>query len=123
MNRQYGAEGLIESQRKPLNQILAEISHQHDVEYQRFKRACTQILQLNGKLDDLNKRYKAAMAANDKNFRCTLRSRMLVVEGVLTTYTNYANVKKQKILILRRQLQHVDMYSGEADSDSDNDGQ
>jgi hypothetical protein len=48
MNRQSGAEGLIESQRKPLNQIRAETSHQHDVEYQRFKRACTQILQLNG---------------------------------------------------------------------------
>jgi hypothetical protein len=116
MDRQFKAEGRIEGQGKTLNQIRVETSYQHDVEYQRFKRACTQILQLNGKLDDLTKRYTAAMAANDKNFRCTLLNRILVVEGVLTAYCTYATMKKLQILKLRRQLLLVD----EEDSDSDN---
>lgn len=82
----------------------SEIHHQHNVELRRFQRACDQILQLNGKLDDLSRRYMSARDNNNKLFRYSLRSRMLVVEGMLSAYCSYAEVKKEEILKLRRQL-------------------
>ena len=81
-----------------------EIYRQHNVELKRFQRACDQILQLNKKLDDLSRRYMSAKENNNKLFQYSLRSRMLVVEGMLTSYCNYANVKKIEIMRLRSKL-------------------
>jgi hypothetical protein len=82
----------------------SEIHHRHNIELVRFQRACDQIIQLNGKLDDISKRYLSAKNNNNKFFRCSLRSRILVVEGMLTAYCKYAELKKLQILKLRRKL-------------------
>ena len=81
-----------------------QMFHQHNVELNRFQRACDQIIQLNGKLDSLGRRYLAAKDNNNKCFRYALRSRILVVEGMLTAYTNYAKWKKIDIIKLRQLL-------------------
>jgi hypothetical protein len=41
---------------------------------------------------------------NNKIFRYSLRSRMLVIEGMLTTYCSYAKIKKMEIMKLRHNL-------------------
>lgn len=98
-----------------------ELYHQHGVELRRFQKACDQILQLNGKLDGLIRRYKVAMDTNNKVFRYSLRSRMLVVEGMLTAYCNYANLKKQEILKLRRRFHDADeIHQIDDDDETDN---
>lgn len=70
----------------------------------RFKRACAQITHLNGKLQDLQKRYIQARDANDKCFRYNLRMRLLVVEGLAKRYCHYACLKKNEVLDLRFKL-------------------
>jgi hypothetical protein len=82
----------------------SQIYHQHNIEMVRFQRACDQILQLNAKLDEINKRYKSARDNNNKLFRYSLRNRMLVIEGMLTAYGGYAKMKKSEILKLRSKL-------------------
>ncbi|KAL4240063.1 hypothetical protein ACF0H5_000857 [Mactra antiquata] len=104
--------------------IQLEMYNQHKVELQRFERACEQIVQLNGKLDELSRRYKNAIDNNNKIFRYSLRSRMLVVEGMLTTYCNYANVKKQQLMSIRHALcgrssDEMDMSEDSQDSDEE----
>jgi hypothetical protein len=94
--------------------------HQHNVELVRFQRACDQILQLNGKLDEISKRYMSAKDNNNKLFRYSLRNRMLIIEGILTAYCSYAKMKKSEILKLRRKLNAgIDSDNEELSSDDE----
>ena len=85
-------------------EVKNEIIYQHDVELIKFKRACDQILQLNGRLDEISKRYLSAKDNNNKLFRYSLRNRMLIIEGMLTAYCNYAKLKKSELIKLRSKL-------------------
>jgi len=71
---------------------------------QRLRRACNQIIQLNARLDGLHRRYVIAKDQNDKCFRMSLRNRILVTEGMLTAYCNYAHNKKDEVINLRHEL-------------------
>jgi hypothetical protein len=52
----------------------------------RFRRACEQIVLLNHKLEDLQRRYARAKSENRKSFRYSLRLRLAVVEGLRNTF-------------------------------------
>ncbi|KAH3734876.1 hypothetical protein DPMN_041327 [Dreissena polymorpha] len=79
----------------------------------RFQRACDQITFLNGKLEDFNKRYERAIRNEDKCFRYKLRMRILVAEGLLQTYCQYACLKKNEVLDLRFKLYGENPDEGE----------
>jgi transposase len=99
-------------------EMKIEIYHQHNIEMVRFQRACEQILQLNGKLEEISKRYMSAKDSNNKLFRYSLRNRMLIIEGMLTAYCGYAKMKKSEILELRRKL-NVEINSVNEEFSSD----
>ena len=53
----------------------------------RFRRACDQIVLLNQKLGEVQKRYKNARRTNNRSFRYNLRLKLAVVEGVRNSTT------------------------------------
>lgn len=84
----------------------------------RFRRACDQIVLLNQKLGEVQKRYKNARNTNNRSFRYNLRLKLAVVEGVRNMYYDYAYIKADQVADLRRELfdESVEIISG---SDSD----
>jgi hypothetical protein len=70
----------------------------------RFRRACEQIVLLNHKLEDLQRRYARAKSENRKSFRYSLRLRLAVVEGLRNTYYDYAHGKADHVAELRQEL-------------------
>ena len=84
----------------------------------RFRRACDQIVLLNQKLGEVQKRYKNARRTNNRSFRYNLRLKLAVVEGVRNMYYDYAYAKADQVADLRRELfnESVEIVSG---SDSD----
>ena len=79
----------------------------------RYQRACDQLVLLNDKLDALNNRYRKAKTENHRSFRYHLRMRIIVVEGMLDAYTNYACLKKNEVLDLSFKLFGEDPSDGE----------
>ena len=79
----------------------------------RFQRACDQLVLLNNRLTELNRRYNNARIDDLKIFRYRLRMRVLVVEGMLSAYCNYACLKKNEVLDLRFKLYGEDPSDGE----------
>ena len=75
----------------------------------RFQRACRQIIMLNNRLTELNRRYGAARRENLRPFRYTLRLRLAVVEGMRNVYYDYAHQKADEMAALRKELfgEHV----------------
>ena len=47
----------------------------------RFRGACDQIVLLNQKLGEVQKRYKTARSTNNRAFRYNLRLKLAVIEG------------------------------------------
>ena len=84
----------------------------------RFRRACDQIVLLNQKLGEVQKRYKNARSTNNRSFRYNLRLKLAVVEGVRNMYYDYAYAKADQVADLRTELfnESVEIVSG---SDSD----
>ena len=84
----------------------------------RFRRACDQIVLLNQKLGEVQKRYKNARRTNNRSFRYNLRLKLAVIEGVRNMYFDYAYAKADQVADLRRELfnESVEIVSG---SDSD----
>lgn len=70
-----------------------------------FRRACRQILVLNRTITDLHSRYDLAAKQNARAFRYTLRVRIAVMEGVRNMFFEYASMKADKIVELRKQIQ------------------
>ena len=84
----------------------------------RFGGACDQIVLLNQKLGDVQKRYKAARKSNNRAFRYNLRLKLAVIEGARNMFYDYAYAKADQVADLRRELfnESVEIVSG---SDSD----
>ena len=84
----------------------------------RFRRTCDQIVLLNQKLGDVQKRYKAARKSNNRAFRYNLRLKLAVIEGARNMFYDYAYAKADQVADLRRELfnESVEIVSG---SDSD----
>jgi hypothetical protein len=84
----------------------------------RFKKACDQIVLLNQRLGEVQKRYKMAKRTNNKSFRYNLRLKLAVIEGARNMYYDYAYIKADQVAELRRELfdESVEIVSA---SDSD----
>lgn len=84
----------------------------------RFRRACDQIVLLNQRLGEVQKRYKNARSTNNRSFRYNLRLKLAVIEGVRNMYYDYAYTKADQVADLRRELfdESVEIITG---SDSD----
>ena len=84
----------------------------------RFRGACDQIVLLNQKLGDVQKRYKAARKSNNRAFRYNIRLKLAVIEGARNMFYDYAYAKADQVADLRRELfnESVEIVSG---SDSD----
>ena len=84
----------------------------------RFRRACDQIVLLNQKLGEVQKRYKKARSTNNRSFRYNLRLKLAVIEGARNMFYDYAYTKADQVADLRRELfnESVEIVSG---SDSD----
>lgn len=80
----------------------------------RFQRACDQLMLLNDRMKALRDKYSAARAENQKLFRYKLRMRIMVLEGFMAAYYNYACLKKNEVLDLRFKLYGEDPSDGEA---------
>ena len=90
----------------------------------RFRKACDQIVMLNQRLGDVQKRYKNAKRSNNRAFRYNLRLKLAVIEGARNMYYDYAYVKADQVAQLRREMfdESVEIVSGsdsEYSSDSD----
>ncbi len=70
----------------------------------RFKKACDQIVLLNQRLGQVQKRYKTAKSENHRSFRYNYRLRLAVIEGVRNMFYDYAYVKADQVAELRREL-------------------
>ena len=88
-----------------------------EVEF-RFKRACEQVILLNGKLEGLQRRYDKARQDNQRSFRYNLRLQMASVEGVRNAYYEYACEKAEEIAELRYYAAAHDDSDSEYVSDS-----
>ena len=84
----------------------------------RFSGACDQIVLLNQKLGEVQKRYKTARSTNNRAFRYNLRLKLAVIEGARNMFYVYAYAKADQVADLRRELfnESVAIVSG---SDSD----
>ena len=70
----------------------------------RFKKAFDQIVLLNQRLGQVQKRYKTAKSENHRSFRYNYRLRLAVIEGVRNMFYDYAYVKADQVAELRREL-------------------
>ncbi|WAR07229.1 hypothetical protein MAR_017187 [Mya arenaria] len=70
----------------------------------RFQKACDQIVLLNHRLGEVQKRYKMAKRSNNKAFRYNLRLKLAVIEGVRNMYYDFAYSKADRVAELRREL-------------------
>ena len=82
----------------------------------RFRRACDQIVLLNQKLGEVQKRYKKARSTNNRSYN--LRLKLAVIEGARNMFYDYAYTKADQVADLRRELfnESVEIVSA---SDSD----
>jgi mitochondrial fission protein ELM1 len=90
----------------------------------RFRKACDQIVALNQRLGEVQKRYKMAKRSNNRAFRYNLRLKLAVIEGARNMYYDYAYIKADQVAQLRRDMfdESVEIVSGsdsEYSSDSD----
>jgi hypothetical protein len=69
-------------------------------------------------MEELRLRYNRAKEDNLKAFRYSLHLRMVVVEGMLNTYTDYAHQRADRVSELRLEL-FGDTLELDTDSDSD----
>ncbi|KAH3770177.1 hypothetical protein DPMN_171460 [Dreissena polymorpha] len=70
-----------------------------------FRRACSQIVVLNRQLADLQSRYDMAMKQHARAFRYSLRVRIAVLEGVRNMFYEFASMKADLIVELRKEIQ------------------
>jgi hypothetical protein len=80
----------------------------------RFKKACDQIVLMNHRLGEVQKRYKMAKRSNNRAFRYNLRLKLAAIEGVRNMYYDYAYNKADRVAELRRELfdESVEIVSG-----------
>ncbi|WAR07225.1 hypothetical protein MAR_017183 [Mya arenaria] len=64
----------------------------------RFQKACDQIVLLNHRLGEVQKRYKMAKRSNNKAFRYNLRLKLAVIEVCATCTTTSPTAKPTALL-------------------------
>lgn len=90
----------------------------------RFRKACDQIVMLNQRLGEVQKRYKMAKRSNNRAFRYNLRLKLAVIEGARNMYYDYAYIKADQVAQLRREMfnESVEIVSG-SDSEYSSDSE
>ena len=90
----------------------------------RFRKACDQIVTLNHRLGEVQKRYKMAKRSNNRAFRYNLRLKLAVIEGARNMYYDYAYIKADQVAKLRRDMfdESVEIVSG-SDSEYSSDSE
>jgi mitochondrial fission protein ELM1 len=80
----------------------------------RFRKACDQIVMLNQRLGEVQKRYKLAKKSNNRAFRYNLRLKLAVIEGSRNMFYDYAYAKADQVAELRREMfdESVEIVSG-----------
>ena len=63
----------------------------------RFSKACDQIVMLNQRLGEVQKRYKSAKKCNNRSFRYNLRLKLAVIEGSRNMFYDYAYAKADQL--------------------------
>ncbi|KAK3097622.1 hypothetical protein FSP39_011478 [Pinctada imbricata] len=89
----------------------------------RLERAHCQIFLLNARLMELQKRYEKAVQVNRRSFRYGLRIKIVLLEGIINTYFEYASLKNRELKHLQRKLQERmpdhDYSTDSSDADPD----
>ncbi|ESO92650.1 hypothetical protein LOTGIDRAFT_162571 [Lottia gigantea] len=102
-----------------------------------YQRSKEQVIHLDRKINEIEKRYTKAVKDNRKSFRYVLRQRLLVVERLRSYYDEFASRKSDEIRIIwqmlfgrlaangdiieeMRQLEQESHSEEEDNSDSDN---
>ena len=85
----------------------------------KFRRACEQIVTLNGRMAAMKGRYERAKQENRRSFRYTLRLQLAVVEGVKNVYYDYAQFQAEKINKLRQELYGEETQGGDSSDEMD----
>ena len=98
-NRNHSRCALLQILSKKLDKRFTLIERER-----RFKRACDQIVLLNQKLSQVQKRYRNAKNENNRSFRYNYRLQLAAVEGVRNMYYDYACAKADQVAELRREL-------------------
>ncbi|VDI51168.1 Hypothetical predicted protein [Mytilus galloprovincialis] len=73
----------------------------------RFRKACEQIVHMNHRLSNLERRYNRAKKEGNKSFRYTLRLRIAVVDGVREVFYQFAYQKAKEADELRGVLKRL----------------
>lgn len=97
-----------------MNDILHELIQRMVQAESCFRRACRQILVLNRFITDLQFRYDMSIKQNARAFRYSLRVRIAVLEGVRNMYFEYASMKADLIVELRKQIQQEHEHASAA---------
>ena len=84
-----------------------------------FKRACEQIVLLNGRLSDLRLRFTKACLENRRTYQTSLKLKMAVTQGLLLSYYDYAHSKAETVADLRRELFGVEVRIIGSDDNSE----
>ncbi|KAJ8311989.1 hypothetical protein KUTeg_009362 [Tegillarca granosa] len=91
----------------------------------KFKRSCDQVMLLNQRLADLQKRYVKAKSENQRGFRYSLKIRLATTETMRYMFLEY--IKQQGIMVMKckREMEecvYENMTTSE-DEESDTDEQ
>ncbi|MES9879993.1 MAG: hypothetical protein ABW185_03840 [Sedimenticola sp.] len=70
----------------------------------RFYCACSQIVVLNERMADLQRRHEQLNDSRCKSTRYNMRIRIMVTQSMMTTFHHYAEQKKDEIRRLRQTL-------------------
>ncbi|KAH3734881.1 hypothetical protein DPMN_041332 [Dreissena polymorpha] len=88
---------------------------------QRLRRACSQIAHISRRLEAARFRYSAAAGDENCPLRLVSKNRVMVCEGVLTAYFQYASRKERTIKRIRKILfvegEEEEEYESEEEDD------
>lgn len=70
----------------------------------RLRKACSQIILLNARLEETKGRYDKAIKDNLRSNRCLLRTRIVTLEGMINMYYEYILKKQDDAIQLRQKL-------------------
>ena len=83
----------------------------------KFRRACKQVVILNGQITDLKMRYDRAASNQQRKWRCAIRLRLATIEGARNMFYEYASRKCEEIEELQDRL----LECSDVDTDSESD--
>ena len=81
----------------------------------KFKRACSNILMLNQRIEDKQARYSRAYRINQRSWRYTLRLQLATMEGMRNMFYEYAHRHADELEILQHSLVQAGVLSEDED--------